>query len=248
MAGVGLAAVCAAIILFAVLPGLETFVGLGIAMGVYLVPVGALMAQPWRTAMFVPMAGNFVPLLAPANPQSYDTVQFYNNALAIVTGFGAAALWFRLLPPLSPAFRAQRLLALTLRDLRRVATDPVWRSLVDWEGRMYSRLAALPGEAEPEHRGLLGAALSVGTEIAHLRRTATQLGLGVELNRALEAFAAGDSAIAIARLSGLDCRLASHPDSDPQTPLAVRARGRILAISDALVQHRSYFDAGGKPA
>jgi Fusaric acid resistance protein family len=67
--------------------------------------VGALIAQPWRQAMFVPMAGNFVPLLAPANQQSYDTVQFYNGALAIVTGSGSAALWFRLLPPLSPTLR-----------------------------------------------------------------------------------------------------------------------------------------------
>jgi hypothetical protein len=36
-----------------------------------------------------------------------------------VGGVGAAALSFRLLPPLSPAFRTRRLLALTLRDLRR---------------------------------------------------------------------------------------------------------------------------------
>jgi uncharacterized membrane protein YccC len=245
-AGTGLAAVCAAIILFAVLPRLSTFVGLGIAMGAYLVPVGALMVKsPWQTAMFVPMVANFVPLLAPTNPQSYDTVQFYNAALAIIAGFGAAALSFRLLPPLSPILRTRRLLALTLRDVRRVATDRVRRSRVDWEGRMYSRLAALPGEADPVHRGQLAAALSVGTEITHLRRTATQLGLGVELNSALEAFAAGDSATAIARFSCLDRRLASLPDSDPQTPLAVQGRGRILAISDALVQHRSYFDAGG---
>ena len=246
VAGTGLAAVCAAIVLFAVLPRLSTFVGLGIAMGAYLVPAGALMAKPpWQTAMFVPMVANFVPLLAPNNPQSYDTVQFYNAALAIFAGFGAAALAFRLLPPLSPMLRTRRLLALTLRDVRRVATDRVRRSRVDWEGRMYSRLAALPDEAEPVHRGQLAAALSVGTAITHLRRTATQLGLSVELNDVLEAFAAGHSAIAMARLSGLDRRLAALPDSDPGTSVALRARGSILAISDALVEHHSYFDAGG---
>jgi uncharacterized membrane protein YccC len=244
--GTGLAAVCAAIILFAVLPRLSTFVGLGIAMGAYLVPVGALMAKPpFQTAMFVPMVANFVPLLAPTNPQSYDTMQFYNAAMAIIAGSGAGALSFRLLPPLSPILRTRRLLALTLRDVRRVATDRVRRSRVDWEGRMYSRLAALPSEAEPVQRGRLAAALSIGTEITHLRRTATQLCLGVELNAAVEAFAAGDSATAIARFSCLDRRLASLQDSDLQTPLAVRARGRILAISDALVEHRSYFDARG---
>ena len=51
-----LAAVFAAILAFAVLPQLETFAGFSIALGAYLVPVGALMAQPWQTALFVPMA------------------------------------------------------------------------------------------------------------------------------------------------------------------------------------------------
>ena len=61
------------------------------------------------------------PLLSPTNPMTYDTAQFYNAALAIVVGCGLAPLAFRLLPPLSPALRARRLLALTLRDLRRLA-------------------------------------------------------------------------------------------------------------------------------
>jgi uncharacterized membrane protein YccC len=65
MVGTGLAAVLAAIIAFAVLPRIETFAGFSIVMALYLVPVGALVAQPWRTVMFAPMAGNFVPLLAP---------------------------------------------------------------------------------------------------------------------------------------------------------------------------------------
>ena len=90
---------------FAVLPNLETFAAFSLAIGLVLVPAGAGMAQPWQTAMFTAMAANFVPLLAPANPMSYDTVQFYNAAVAIVVRRGAAALSFRLIPPLSPAFR-----------------------------------------------------------------------------------------------------------------------------------------------
>jgi uncharacterized membrane protein YccC len=245
VAGTGLAAVCAAIILFAVLPRLSTFVGLGIAMGAYLVPVGALMAKPpWQTGMFVPMVANFVPLLAPANPQSYDTVQFYNAALAIVTGSGAAALWFRLLPPLSPTLRTLRLLALTLRDLRKLAVNGDHRSLDGWEGRIYSRVVALPDAAEPLQRAQLLTALSVGSEIIHLRRVLPTLGLGPELNAALQALAHGSSATAIARLEQLDQRLASLADSDPRTSATLRERGRILLICDALVQHHAYFDAG----
>ena len=189
--------------------------------------------------MFAAMAGNFVPLLAPANQMNYDTVQFYNAAAAIVAGSGAAALSFRLLPPLSPALRSERLLALTLRDLRRLATAPLRRRRPDWEGRIYSRLAALPDQAEPLKRAQLLSALSVGSEIIHLRRIAPQLGL------AAEAIAQGNSAAATERMTALDRRLASRGDADPHTSLVLRERGRILAVTDSLVQHRAYFDTGG---
>jgi hypothetical protein len=50
----------------------------------------------------------------------------------------------------------------------------------------------------------------VWEEVRHIRDAVLiEVGLGVELNSALEAFAAGDSAMAIARLSCLDRRLAS---------------------------------------
>ena len=244
MAGTALAAVCAAITLFALLPNVVTFTGLSLVMALYLIPVGALTTQPWQTFMFVAMTYNFVPMLMPANQMSYDTVQFYNSALAIVLGCGAGALSYRLLPPLSPAFRAQRLLALTLRDLRRLATGAVQRRPDDWEGRIYSRLAALPDAAEPLQRAQLVTALSVGSEIIHLRNAMPELGFGSELDSALEALARGDSAAAVAELERLDHRLASLPDSDPQIPAALGERGRILLICDALINHRAYFDAG----
>jgi uncharacterized membrane protein YccC len=242
--GVGLAAVCAAIVAFAGLPNVETFAGFSIVMGLFLVPAGALMAQSWQATMFAALAGNFVPLLAPANQTSYDTMQFYNAALAIVLGCGAAALSFRLLPPLSPALRSRRLLALTLRDLRRHATAAVQRPRDDWENRMYSRLAALPDQADPLQRAQLLAALSVGTDIIRLRHLAPQLGLVSELDSALEALAQGNSVTATAGLTTLDQRLASLGQGNPQTSFVQRARGRVLAICDALVRHQSYFDAG----
>src|ERR1700688_237320 len=242
--GVGLAAVCAAIVAFAGLPNVETFAGFSIVMGLFLVPLGALMAQSWQATMFAALAGNFMPLLAPANQTSYDTVQFYNAALAIVLGCGAAALSFRLLPPLSPAKQSERLLALTLRDLRRLATAAVQRPPDDGETRIYSRLSALPDQAESLQRAQLLTALSVGTGIIHLRRIAPQLGLVSELDLALEALAQGNSVAATAGLTALDQRLALLGQGNPQTSFVQKERGRVLAICDALVRHRSYFDAG----
>src|SRR3981189_2451436 len=47
---------------------------------------------------------------------------WYRMIGTLVGAIAIVLLSFRLLPPLSPAYRARRLLALTLRDLRRLAT------------------------------------------------------------------------------------------------------------------------------
>ena len=61
---------------------------------------------------------------------------------------------------------------------------------------------------------------------------------------ALEAVAQGNSAIATTRLARLDHRLASLPGAGSEASLALQARGSILAITEALIAHASYFDAG----
>jgi uncharacterized membrane protein YccC len=242
--GVGIGTAGAAIVEFAALPKVETFLGFAIVIGLFLIPVGAGVAQPWQTAVFIGATYNFLPLLAPTNQMTYDTVQFYNAALGIVAGSAAGALSYRILPPLSPAFRTRRLLMLTLHDLRRIVTDPVPPLREEWEGRMYSRIAVLPDAAEPLQRAQIVTALSVGSEILELRRMAPQLGAHSELNAALAGLAQGDVDGATARLDALDRRLAALPDTHPQISLALRARALILVISDALIQHRAYFEEG----
>jgi hypothetical protein len=41
----------------------------------------------------------------------------------------------------------------------------------------------------------------------------------------------------------MDGRLAVVPDTGPATEDALRIRARIIAISDVLAEHASYFDA-----
>ena len=232
--GTVLAAVSAAIVKFAVLPAVTTFAGFSTVIGLYLVPAGALMAKPpWQTGLFVAMVANFVPLIGPANQMSYDTVQFYDGAVAIVGGVRAAALSFRLLPPVSPAYRTRRLWSLT-RAIWRLATRPGDWSRDDWEGRIYGRLSVLPNEAAPLQRAQLLVAVAVGADIIELRPTTIGLGQGSELDSTLAALAAGKSATATARFARLDHRLASLSPSDSGTSAVMRARGRILAISDMI--------------
>jgi uncharacterized membrane protein YccC len=236
--------VCAALLKFAVLPALETFPAFCTAIGLFLVPVGFATAQSRQPAAFAMFGLNFVALLAPTNLMTYDTAQFYNIALGIIAGWTVAPLAFRLLPPLSPAMRARRLLALMLSDLRRLAIAPLPPGSEDWEGRMVGLLVALPDQAEPLQREQLLAAFSVGTEIIQLRQIGPSLGTAAELDTALEALAQGNSAIAVARLRELDHRLADNAHAEPEAAIALRIRARVRVISEALSEHRSYFDKG----
>ena len=241
--------VLVAIVAFALLPGLgiESFSGFSLVLAVCLVPIGALLEharQAWQVGLFTAITMFFLPLLQPTNPMTYNPEAFYNAGLAIAFGAGFAALSFRLLPPLSPAFRTRRLLALTLRDLRRLA---IGRSKPDWHGHVHGRLSAMPDEATPLQRAHLMAALSAGSEIIHLHRIARHLGLAPKLGVALAALVGGHSTQAIALLSRLDDILASHAADGPATAAVLRARASILVLAEALTKHGAYFDAGARP-
>ncbi|MFZ3237504.1 MAG: FUSC family protein [Stellaceae bacterium] len=239
MIGTVLTVIIVATLLFAALPNVETFAVFSLIIGLVLVPVGTVFALQWQAAIFTGMVTVFIPLLAPTNPMSYNQEQYYNAALAIIVGAGAGAVSFRLLPPVSPARRTRRLLASTLRDLRRLATGPLPDTPSDWEQRMYARFALLPDQAQPLERSWLVAALSAGSKIIELRHLCRERGLSRDLGPALEAVTDGDCTGAAAELAGIDAALASHSGE-----AALRARGLILAISTALTQHAAYFDAG----
>jgi hypothetical protein len=88
-------------------------------------------------------------------------------------------------------------------------------------------------------RAQLLAAYSVGIAIIQLRQICRRFDLDSDLDAALEAFARGSCATAAGRLADVEHLLASRFG-----PAALRARGLILVISQALTQHSLYFDAG----
>ena len=104
---------------------------------------------------------------------------------------------------------------------------------------MYGRFAVLPDQAQPLQRSQLIAAFSVGTAIIQLRHTCRRLDLSGDLDMAIEAVGRGNCAITTARLADLDRTFIARPGA-----AALRARGLVLAISQALTQHSDYFEAG----
>jgi uncharacterized membrane protein YccC len=235
---------CAAIMKFAMLPAFETFPALCGVLGLFVIPAGLAMAgsrQPVAAAVFTTIAFVFLPLLAPTNPMNYDTAQFYNSALATLAGCGTAALAFALLPPLSPAARARRLLALARHDLHRLALARWLPTAADWENRMYGRFLALPDQANPSERAQLLAALSVGDEIIHLRHFAPRFAAAAHLDAALVALARGDGDTAIGLLHQIDQDIASRPGAEQPTATRLRTRGHIRVVCEALSEHARYF-------
>jgi uncharacterized membrane protein YccC len=183
--------------------------------------------------MFTAMTTIFMPLLAPTNQLSYDVATFYNAALGIVVGAGAATLAFRLVASLSPAYRTRRLLDLALSDLKRLLLRCVVSTAHAWDDHDIGRLSALPDSAEPLQRARPLAVVLAGAETIRLRRSAHRFGLDAMLNAVLVRLASGDVAGATDGLTRLEAL---------QTPALIRARARILTISGALTQHPAYFE------
>jgi uncharacterized membrane protein YccC len=243
--GMALAAILAAIVRFAVLPGLETFFGLSMAMACVLVPVGILSLQTWHTSVFKSSAIFFCILLAPANLTTFDTAQYYNEAIAALVGMGSAAVGFLLIPPLSPATRVVRILDVTLRELRRVAAGRCRDGIREWESRVYRRLAEMPSAVGAEQLARFVAMLSTGSTIIRLRRLARRFGMEAQVDMALATVAAGKSRAAIASFESIERDLGGDSKSMTEGTARLRAKGGIRALSQTLSRYGGYFDGSG---
>jgi len=241
--GCVLAAGVAAVLVFGILPRVTSFPSLCLALGLALVPLGFLLARARNPLFFFAASVNFLPMLSITNGITYDASQFWNSTTAILAGIAFGAVAMLILPPLSPAIRTRRLLALTLADLRRLAKRaPSRRQDDDWESRGFARLLAVPEQAEPVERAELVAAVAVGKEIARLRRVAPRFVPGAAVDAALQALAEGRSGEAIERLKGIDRLVAALPSAESASRILLRLRASILAISGQLAEYAPYFD------
>lgn len=235
--GVGVAALLAGTVKFALLPAQDSFPALCLILGMILVPFGALTAVPRLTPLVTPMLVNVLPFLAITNRITYDPSAFYDQMLATMSGCAAAAVALHVIPPVRPQRRAARLLAATLEELRELASGEAADTRASWEARVYNRLSAMPQETAPVQAGRLVAALAVGTELIRLRLVADRFGLQPGARAFLVEMARGDDARAVAALERLNAELAGIPRDEPGGELRLRARSSLLALVEALDQH-----------
>jgi uncharacterized membrane protein YccC len=233
----------AAVQVFVILPRATSFPTLCLALGLALVPLGFMIVRARTPLFFFAASVNFLPMLSITNGMNYDASQFWNTTSAILAGIAFGVVAMRILPPLSPATRTRRLLALTLADLRRLAKRASSRRRdEDWASRGYARLLAMPEQADPVERAEVVAAVSIGKEIVRLRRVPPRFVPGGDLEAALQALAEGRSGEAIERLKDIDRRLAALPRAEAASRILLRLRASILAISAQLAEYPSYFD------
>ena len=148
-----------------------------------------------------------------------------------------------ILPPLSPAIRTSRLLALTLADLRRLAKRASSRRREDdWESRIVARFLAMPDQAEPVERAELVAAMAVGNHIVRLRRVAPRFVPGAAVDTALQALAEGRSGEASERLKDIDRQLAALPRTRSGSRAVLGLRAGLLVVCGQLASYASYYD------
>jgi uncharacterized membrane protein YccC len=237
--GAALAAGLAAIVNFAVLPALTGFTSLALVLASVLVPCGALMAATRLDPIVMGMTTLFVPLLAPANPPTYNPANFFNEAAPILAGTIAACVTLRLIPPLSAPARTRRLLASSLRDMRCLAVRPRWPGRHEWAGLVCRRLADLPLLASLDDMARLLAALSVGEAVISLRGARATVAAPELLDAALASLAAADIGAATDQLTRFAA--AQTPDASPPAEAAIRAHADAAVIREALNRHRAFF-------
>ncbi|MCQ8279606.1 FUSC family protein [Acetobacteraceae bacterium KSS8] len=239
--GVVCAAVLAAIVSFAVLPGQQSYLALVLAIGAVMVPSAFMAAGSWHRFVFTAIDFIFLALIAPSNQQSYDLSSFLNGAQGIVAGVVVGLLGFRLFPPLSKEWKVQRLLALTLRDVRRFAAGRKRRAAEDWLGLLITRVGALPGGTDPADRARLVSGLNAGTQVLRLRNLQAGIAQPGQLESSLGLLAQGE----VERCAdGLRDLARVQPDD----AAGLRAQVEITLLSDTLLRHAPYFADRRRPA
>ncbi|MGY3604964.1 MULTISPECIES: FUSC family protein [unclassified Bradyrhizobium] len=244
-------AVIAAAYLFVLLPTLNTFAALVVALAPFYLVCGLLLTIPQAVPMVMPVIFGAGGLIGISNQMTYDFEAFANNALGYLVGIGFGAVSLALFRPFGREVAATRLIHGLLRDLARVATAATPQTRAAYESRTFDRINALLAQLDPEsprygqsvQSGF--AALRVGLNILVLRRELPHV--PGDVVDAIEGALSDLSAAFRATLSG-------HASASPAPLLeqarhrALSAEGDLLVVADALYgiqttieQHERFF-------
>ena len=223
-----LGVVIAAFYLFLVLPPLDTFAALVVAVAPFYLACGLLLAVPGGAAWAMPMIFVGGALLGLSNAMDYDFPDFMNGAFSYVVGIGIGAAGLGLLRPIGSEWTVRRLIRGMLRELADIAAAANLEQRPVFESRMFDRVNALflrLDAADAQQRATLQAGLAglrIGLNVLALR----------SLLPALPAKAEAAGREAVAAMAGHFRRAARHGNTRMPLSELAAARERILAIGD----------------
>ncbi|MEW6254665.1 MAG: FUSC family protein [Pseudomonadota bacterium] len=236
--GVGVMAALGSVIYFFVLPALSTFPALVGLLFLLFVPLGMMQVGSWHSALFLAMSISSLPLLGMGNPLAYDPAGYFNVAFAIFAGSAVGPLFFVLLAPPPPEQRADRLIRLSVRDLRRLIRAPRQPDGERWRALLTRRLESIPPQATAEQHGALLSLLAMGEAVENLRKTVPD-GVGAEvLATALTALAQGETTKALEDLEKVS-RLAEPASAAGGLDVQVQ----VAVLADSLPRHAALLAA-----
>ncbi|WP_341992354.1 FUSC family protein [Azorhizobium sp. AG788] len=230
---------------FAVLPALSTFPALAIVLTLLFLPIGILQAGTWHSVVFLAMSIVSLPLLGVGNPIIYSASDYFNLALAIVAGTVVGTMFFIVIPVVDPGRRAQRLVALSLRDFRSLADGSWHADQAGWTDLLTRRIEALPPQTTLEIAGRLTALLALGQAALYLRAVVPSEPKRRLLLQALDHLAAGRLSPAREALEQINPVGEAEPVLAPDLPTSpfVRLRAAVAVIVDATDAHAALLSA-----
>jgi uncharacterized membrane protein YccC len=187
------ATVLALICKYLLLPMGSGFEFLTLVTGLFLFPLGLLMANPSTNIMAISFSFIFLNLVQPTNPMTYDLAGTLNFALATQVGVLFGTLAYILIFPPDPQAARRYVTYRIRRGLEWLALiEPVPATSSSWETRMYDRVIRLndpqnlSGTPSDEWLDAGLEALTLGNEILRLRRWLETERLSTELNAAVK--------------------------------------------------------------
>jgi uncharacterized membrane protein YccC len=243
-------ALIAGLYLFIVLPALDSFAALGLALAPFYLVCGLLLSQPRTAPMVMPVIFGAGGLISISNQMSYDFAAYINGALGYLVGIAMGVMGLALLRPFGRDVAAARQIRGMLRDLARLAEAPVSALRSVFESRMFDRINALLAQTDSgmpaDRRSIQGglATLRIGLNLLLLKRERPRLPPG-----AMTAVDRAQAALAVALRSAASGRkwIAPQPHFETARHL-VLAEDDLWLVADALYgiettlqQHAAFF-------
>jgi uncharacterized membrane protein YccC len=206
------------------LPMGSEFEFLCFATGIFLIPLGLVMANPATNIAGVSFSFVFLAIVQPGNPMTYDLAQSLNFGLATSVGILFGTLSYILIFPADPLAARRYVTYRIRRGLEQISIlNPLPASATFWETRMYDRVIRLNDPANPSatptdewlDAGL--SALTLGNEILRLRHWLATETLSADVKTS------------VAKIIGAFCRFLHEPQS---AVVEVREGMKDIACSD----------------